>query len=156
MLPLKRELNFQGSGPPRERPERCPKSARSWGELPNPTLIDFCSILASIEDPPGTIFGTLGVILGVQKKSQKKTAIQGVKYAGPGGARRNARGSWGGLWRGQNSAERGKQKGESKQRIDQRIKPSGPTRFATLPASSRGRADCKRYAHSAGPGKWEI
>ena len=123
VLPPKRELNFQGSGPPRERPERCPKSARSWGELPNPTLIDFCSILASLGDPTGDHFRHFGRHFGGPKKEPKKNCEKKRSGAVPGGGFAECAGLLGRIMEGSKLSRKVQsRKCRANRRGDQRIK----------------------------------
>ena len=117
MLPLGRELNFQGSGPPRERPERCPKSARSWEELPNPTLIDFCSILGSLGDPTGDHFRHFGLHFGGPKNDSKKKCNTGGEICGARRRQAECAGFLGRIMEGSITLQKGaEQKVQSKQK----------------------------------------
>ena len=91
--------------------------------------------------PLGLIFDTLGVILGIQKKSQKKDANKfslGVSPGSPGGMRGSPGEDYGGVKNQQKGAE---QKVECRKRSEQRTLPSDSTRSCHPSASSRGRAD---------------
>ena len=113
----------------------------------------FGGFWAPFGKPLELIFGTLGVILEIQKKSRKKDPKKSGTQHPPGPARRNARIPWGGF-----GGVKNLQKGEEQQEAEQKeelksehcqVIPHAP---ATLPqAPGGGRIDHPQGGSTARP-----